>query len=150
MASDNILSNLFDVNPELRTALEWRHILSELVVSLSSFMGLDFEPVSWYVKDDKAGDLNSSNSVNIKAQVHVGLALQVCGVLCLDINFLDINFGEAVWASCDLLLFIASGHRLTSSHRKDLITLTYFDEQGWQNQGWTSDANYEWESHTDN
>ncbi|OKH52705.1 hypothetical protein NIES2101_13790 [Calothrix sp. HK-06] len=145
MASENILSNLFDVNPELRTASEWRHILSELVVSLSSFIGLDFEPVSWYVQDDKPGYSNSSNSVDIKAQVHTGLALQVCGVLCL-----DINFGEAVWASCDLLLFTASGHRLTSSHRKDLITLTYFDEQGWQNRGWTSDANYEWKSHTDN
>lgn len=137
------MNQLFDPNPGLRTADEWRGILSKLVTSLSSFLGLEFEATSWFVHDDRTGDLSSSNSVDIKANIPVSLSLQMYGVLCL-----TINFDEAVWVSCDLLLF-ASGHRLLGSQGMDLIEVTY-DERGWTNRGWIIDANYEWEAYSDN
>lgn len=138
------MNNLFNVNPAVRTADEWRKILFELVLSLSLFLNLEFEATSWFVNDDQPGYANSSNSVDIKAIVHSGLGIQVCGVLCL-----DINFGEAVWASCDLLMFTLGGKRLLGEHKKDLIVVTY-DDRGWNNWGWAVDGNFEWESYIDN
>jgi hypothetical protein len=145
------MSTLFDPNPGLRTEAEWRALLGGLVESLSQYTGIEFVPTSWFTADDTPGYASSSNCVNIRGTINRAMALDACGVVCV-----SINFGEAVWAFCDLLLFSAgqriygpvlSEHRLYGPTHGDLIVFD-FTENGWRNQGWTCDANKEWESYT--
>jgi hypothetical protein len=56
-----------------------------------------------------------------------------------------VNFGEAAWASSDLLLFSA-GQRVRGPEGADLAHLS-FDGIGWITHGWVADDHEEWESH---
>jgi hypothetical protein len=135
------VKRLFDPNPGLRSKVEWRRILSGLVETLSVFSRVEFEPTSWLIRDDDpAGNACICNCVNIRGSVNAALQLDACGVVCI-----TINLGEAVWASCDLLLF-ASGRRVCGPDKADLVFLSY-GEVGWVSKGWMVDENGEWESH---
>lgn len=134
------MPNLFDPNPGHRTEADWRDLLSELVSSLSQFSGIKFVPTSWYTRDDEPGHASSSNCVNIRGVVNATLRLEACGVVCI-----SINFGEAVWASADLLLF-SGGQRLIVPGGLEVVAMVYRLE-GWSSHGWVTDAYGEWESH---
>jgi hypothetical protein len=136
------MENLLDANPPLRSADQWNSILSALVASLSSSLGVAFQPSSWFVRDDIPGYASASNCVDVWATLSERLAVQICGVICV-----QVNFGEAVWVICDLLLF-ANGHRLRGPKSMDVIRLAYTG-QGWVLHGWGADDYGEWEGHTD-
>ena len=136
------MNSLWDKNPALRSSGEWRDLLTQLVSSLSSFLGVEFHPTSWFIHDDRAGFASSCNCVDITATLHEGLGLVVNGVIGI-----SINFGEAVWVSSDLLLFGAQ-RRLRGAHGTDFISLAY-TASGWNSSGWVMDDTGEWESHDD-
>ena len=135
------MRGLLDPNPTRRSEAEWRQLLSGLVASLSAFTGIRFEPTSWFVGDDRPGHACASNCVNVRGVVNPALRLDACGVICV-----TVNFGEAAWASCDLLLF-AAGRRVRGPGGLDIAFLPY-SENGWVSRGWVVDENGEWESHT--
>jgi hypothetical protein len=132
---------LFDPNPSLRTEADWRQLLAGLVESLSAFTGIRFEPTSWFVRNDLPGYASSCNCVDVRGSLGSALRIDACGVVCI-----TVNFGEAVWASCNLLLF-ADGCRVLGVDGLDLIFLPY-GEDGWTSQGWVGDEYGEWKSHT--
>lgn len=134
------MTDLFDPNPNLRSATEWRSHLSDLVVSLSKHTNINFNPTSWWIHDDCEGDLSSCNCVDIYGVVNTALQLEAYGVVCI-----SVNFGEAVWASADILLF-GNGHRIRGSNELDLVLYIY-QPNGWISKGWILDENYEWESY---
>ena len=135
------MSGFLDCNPALRTADEWRSILASLIESLSAHVGQPFRSTSWFVHDDRLASASSCNCVDIRATLSGPLALEVCGVVCI-----TVNFGETAWACCDLLLF-ASGRRFTGPKGMDLIALGY-DNERWVG-GWAVDEHGEWRGHTD-
>jgi hypothetical protein len=132
---------LLDPNPGFRSEAEWRQLLGGLVKSLSAFTGIAFEPTSWFVSDDRPGHACASNCVDVRGVVNPALRLDACGVVCV-----TVNFGEAAWASCDLLLFVA-GRRVRGPAGLDFVFLPY-TEAGWSSKGRVVDATGEWESHT--
>ncbi len=134
------MRSLFDPNPGHRTEADWRELLAGLVGSLSQFTGVRFAPTSWYTGDDQPGHRMSSNCVNARGGVNPALRLEACGVVCI-----TINFGEAAWASADVLLF-ASGRRVLGPGGLGLVSLVYHPA-GWVSQGWVADEYGEWESH---
>ncbi len=136
------MNSLFDTNPGLRSSDEWRDLLTQLVSSLSTYLGVQFHPTSWFVHDDLAGYASSCNCVDITAMLHQDLGLLVNGVICI-----TVNFGEAVWVSCDVLLFGAR-QRLRGPHGTDFIALAYTDS-GWSSSGWVVDDTGEWKSDDD-
>jgi hypothetical protein len=136
------MQKLLEITPALRTADEWRHLLGEVVDSLSSFLGVAFKSTSWFVHDDIPGYASSCNCVDVWATLSEGLSVHACGVVCL-----TLNFGEGAWLICDLILY-ASRRRLKGPPGMDLIRLSY-NEQGWVNHGWGADEYGEWEAHTD-
>lgn len=131
---------MLDPNPSLRSEAEWRLVLIGMVDALSAFSGIKFEPTSWSVGDDRPGFASACNCVNVRGSVNSALRLDACGVVCV-----TVNFGEAAWASCDLLLF-ASGQRVRGPEQADLVYLSYGDV-GWVSKGWMVDENEEWASH---
>jgi hypothetical protein len=135
------MRGLFDCNPVTRTADEWRALLGDLIDSLSVHLGRLCRPTSWFVHDDRPGYTNACNCVDFRAIINEALALEACGVVGV-----TVNFGEAAWASCDLLVF-ASGRRVKGPEGMDLVAVTY-DDAGWSG-GWVVDSNGEWVSHTD-
>jgi hypothetical protein len=135
------MSGLLDCNPALRTADDWRALLDGLLESLSAHVGRPFRATSWFVHDDRPGYASSCNCADIRATINETLSLEACGVVCV-----TVNFGEAAWACCDLLLF-ASGRRIRGPKGVDLVALSY-DGEGWVG-GWTVDANGEWEAHSE-
>ena len=135
------MRGLLDPNPPLRSEAEWRQLLGGLVESLVAFTGIRFEPTSWFVGDDRPGHSCASNCVNVRGAVNPALRLDACGVVCV-----TVSFGEAAWASCDLLLF-AGGRRVQAPGGLDIVFLS-FSEGGWASQGWVADEHGEWESHT--
>jgi hypothetical protein len=136
------MNALFEKTPKLRSSDEWRELLAKLVSSLSSFLGLNFRPTSWFVHDDRDGYASSCNCVDITAAIHKDLGLFANGVICI-----SVNFGEYVSVSCDLLLF-GNGHRLRGPHRTDFIAIAY-TEVGWKCASWVVDETAEWESDDD-
>lgn len=132
---------LLNPNPGPRSEAEWRRLLGGLVESLSAFTGIRLEPTSWVVEDDVPGYACACNCVNVRGVVNPVLRLDACGVLCI-----TVNFGEAAWASCDLLLF-AEGKRVRGPDQMDFVYLPY-RESGWSCQGWMVDDTGEWESHS--
>ncbi|MDI1431767.1 hypothetical protein [Polyangium sorediatum] len=135
------MQNLLDPNPRLRSEAEWRALLGGLVESLSAFTGLRFEPTSWFVSDDQPGHACASNCVNVCGVVSPALRLEVCGVVCV-----TVNFGESARASCDLLLFV-DGQRIRGPGALDFVFLPY-GEAGWSSRGWVQDETGEWEATT--
>jgi hypothetical protein len=135
------MSGLLDSNPALRTAEEWKALLASLVESLSAHVGRAFRATSWFVHDDRPGYASSCNCVDIRATVNEALALEACGVVCI-----MVNFQEAAWACCDLLLFAAC-RRIAGPQGMDWVALSY--ENGRWVGGWVVDANGEWQSHVD-
>jgi hypothetical protein len=133
------VADLLDPNPGLRTEAEWRELLGGLVTSLSRFCGIEFTPTSWYTGDDKPGYASSCNCVNVRGVVNAALRLEACGVVCI-----SVNFGEAAWASADVLLF--SGGERVLGPRGSLVLLVY-EPTGWVSRGWVIDDYGEWESH---
>src|SRR5262249_6513689 len=99
-----------------------------------------FEPTSWFVRDDRPGFACACNCVNVRGAINPALRLDACGVVCV-----TVNFGEAAWASCDLLLF-SGGRRV---HGPDGLAFVFlpFREAGWSSRGWVVDDTGEWESH---
>ena len=134
------MRGLLDPNPGFRGEAEWRRLLGGLVESLSAFAGVRFEPTSWFVGDDQPGHASTCNCVNVRGLVNIALRLEACGVVCV-----TVNFGEAAWASCDLLLF-ADGWRARGPSGLDFVLLAY-SEAGWSSRGWVLDDTGEWESH---
>lgn len=132
---------ILDPNPRLRSAAEWRQILSELVDALSSRTGIDLQPTSWRVEDDRPGFASASSSVDVRGTINPALRLDACGVVCV-----TVNFGEAAWVSCDLLFFYA-GRRVRGPEGGDFVYVPY-SEVGWGDGRWMVDENGEWESHT--
>jgi len=132
---------LFDPDRVLRSEAEWRLLLGGLVESLSAFTGVRFEPTSWFVGDDRPDYACATNRVDIRGSVNPTLRLDACGVVCV-----TVNFGEAAWASCDLLLFV-SGRRVRGPGGPDFVLLLC-SEAGWLSRGWMLDDTGEWESHT--
>ncbi len=135
------MSGLLDCNPALRTADEWHALLSGLIDSLSVHLGRVCRPTSWFIHDDRPGYASASNCVDFQVILNEALSLKACGVACV-----TVNFGEAAWAGCNLLLF-ASGQRILGPKGMDLVALRY-DDARWSG-GWVIDENGEWESHTD-
>ncbi|APR81065.1 Hypothetical protein A7982_06412 [Minicystis rosea] len=129
------------LDPNLRSAVEWQQALGVLIDALSTSTGIAFQPTSWLVEDDQPGFSCACNCVNLRGTINPALQLDACGVLCV-----TINFGEAAWASCDLLLF-AAGRRVRGPDGADIIHFSYRDV-GWVDNGWIADDNQEWESHT--
>ena len=109
--------------------------------SLSASTGVELQPTSWVVEDDQPGFACACNCVNVRGSVDAALQLGACGVVCV-----TVNFGEAAWASSDLLLF-AAGQRVRGPDGADFVHLSYSDG-GWVNHGWVTDDHEEWESHT--
>jgi hypothetical protein len=136
------MHSLLEASPPLRTADEWRRLLSDLVTSLSSFLGLRFQPTSWFVHDDVPGHASCCNCVDVWGALSEGLSVQVGGVICV-----TVNFGEAAWGTCDLLLF-AGGRRLCGPEGADLIRLSY-NQRGWVIHGWCADDYGEWQAHNE-
>lgn len=134
------MHGLLDPNPGPRSEAEWRLLLVGLVESLSAFTGIRFEATSWFVRDDTAGHASASNCVDVRGVVNAALRLTACGVVCV-----TVNFGEAAWASCDLLLF-ADGRRVPGPDGRTFLFLSY-GEAGWSNQGWVGDDTGEWGPH---
>lgn len=135
------MKRVLDVNPGLRSEAEWREILAGLVESLSAFTGVRLAATSWLVEGDWPGHASACNCVNVRGTLHPALRLDVCGAVCV-----TVNFGEAAWASCDLLLF-AGGRRVRGREGADIHFLSYVDT-GWTSHGWVADDNGEWESHS--
>jgi hypothetical protein len=115
-------------------------LLGELVASLSTFLGVQFEPTSWFIHDDQPGHASACNCVDVRGIVSPAFQLYACGVICI-----SINFGEAAWVNCDLLLF-AGGSRVRGLQGHDLLVLPY-SETGWSEAQWVSDETGEWQSH---
>lgn len=132
---------LLDPNPGHRSTTEWQQELTDLVDALSAFTGIGFRPTSWVVEDDRPGFACACNCVDVRGAVNAALQLEVCGVICV-----TVNFGEEAWASSDLLLF-AAGRRVRGPGGTDLLHFSYTSE-GWVCRGWMIDDNSEWESHT--
>jgi len=132
---------ILDPNPGLRSVRQWQELLGGLVASLSACIGIDLTPTSWVVRDDEPDHACACNCVNVRGVVHAALRLEVCGAVCV-----TVNFGEAAWASCDLLLF-AAGQRARGPGGLDIVFLQ-FSAAGWAGEGWVVDENGEWESHT--
>jgi hypothetical protein len=82
----------------------------------------------------------SCNCVNIRGVVNSALRLEACGVVCI-----TVNFGEAVWASADVLLY-SSGKRVFGPDRKEIVSLLY-RPNGWVSQGWMNGECGEWEDY---
>jgi hypothetical protein len=135
------VQRLLDPNAGLRTAVQWRQLLSGLVESLSTFTCVELRPTSWVVSDDRTGYASACNCVNVRGTVNSALRLDACGTVCV-----TVNFGEEVWASCDLLLF-AAGQRVRGPAGLDIVFLS-FGTDGWDSKGWVMDENGEWEAHT--
>lgn len=135
------MRGLLDPNPRPRSGAEWRQLLGGLVESLSGFTGIRFEPTSWFVGDDRPGYACACNCVDVRGVINPALRLEACGVVCV-----TVNFGDAAWAACDLLLFVG-GRRVCGPGGLGLVFLPY-GEEGWSSQGWVIDENGEWESHT--
>lgn len=136
------VSDLFDINPQARTQEQWRELLVDLVSSLSSFTGYRFTPVSWGVQDDQPGHAFACNCVDVVGSINEVIDLQACGVICI-----TVNFGEAVWASCDLLLF-SNNQRIKGKEGMDVL-LFRCEPEGWVYHGWVKDEYGEWEAHLD-
>ena|ERR1022692_2104101 len=115
------MQELFDSNADLRSEAEWRRLLSTLVDSLSQFTGVQFQATSWFTQDDKPGYASSCNTANIRGEINSSLPIDGCGVVSI-----CINFKEAVWVSCRLLLF-SVGQRIGG---EELMSLSY-TEEGW-------------------
>jgi hypothetical protein len=122
------MSQLLDPNPGFRSEADWRQLLRALVESLSLFTGIRFKPTSWLVRDDVPVYASVCNCVDVRGVVNPAFRLDACGVVCI-----TVNVGEAVWASCDLLVF-ASGQRVRGSDGEDFVCLSYSDE-GWSSLG---------------
>ena len=137
---DSEMCGLFDAGTRSRTEAEWRDLLTNLVESLSAYTKIHFTPTSWFASDDKPDSASACNCVDVQGVVNESLALTACGVVCV-----TVNFDEAVWVSCDLLLF-SGDQRTRPSAGRDVILLK-FGEAGWTSLGWTTDFNGEWESH---
>jgi hypothetical protein len=135
------MSHPLDPNPGLRSAADWRRLLIQLVESLSVFTKIRFEPTSWFVRDDLPGYASSCNCVDVRGVVNPVFRLDACGVVCI-----TVNFGEAAWASCDLLL-IANGQRVCGPDAAGYLFLSY-SKDGWLSPTWMCDDTGEWESHT--
>lgn len=134
---------LLDPNAGYRSEAEWRRLLSDLIASLSAFSGIQFEPTSWFVRDDQPGYASACNCVDVRGVVSPVFRLDACGVVCV-----TINFGEAAWVTCNLLLF-SCGSRVRVSEGGDLMVLPYTNA-GWSDPEWAPDLTGEWESHTSN
>ena len=130
----------FDPNPGHRTESEWRQLLTELLNSLCAFTEIKFAPISWFI-EDQSGYASAGGCIDIRGTVNSVLHIEACGVLSA-----SVNFGEAAWVLCDLLLF-TDGKRLLGPNQCDLVSLRYTAE-GWVNHGWVGDEYHEWESHT--
>ena len=133
------MRGVFDPNPGHRTVAEWRRLLGELVGSLCTYTGIQFTPTSWFV-EDQTGYASANGCVDIRGEVSSALRLSACGVVSV-----SVNFGEAAWASCNLLLF-SDGRRLLGPKRCELVSIAYTPE-GWSSQGWVGDVYGEWESY---
>ena len=129
----------FDPNPGHRTETEWQCLLHRLVEELSAYAAVPFMPTSNFV-DDTPGHASASGCVDVRGTVSAALRLDVCGVVCV-----SVNFGEAAWASCNLLLF-SGGRRVFGPDGLGLVSLAYTPE-GWSSRGWVADDYGEWESH---
>jgi hypothetical protein len=130
----------FGPNPGHRTEAEWRHLLSELVKSLSAHTGIRLVPTSWFV-DDQPGYASAGGCADVRGVVNAALRLEACGVVCV-----SVNFGEPAWASADILLF-SGGRRVVGPGGLVLVSLV-FRLDGWSSQGWVADEYGEWESHS--
>jgi hypothetical protein len=135
------MRHLLDPSPRLRSEHEWRRLLGGLVESLSASTGIRFEPTSWFVRDDPPGHASVCNCVDVRSVVNVALGLDACGVVCV-----TVNFGEAAWVTCDLLLF-AGGNRVRGPDGLDYAFCSC-SEDGWSSPRWVLDDTGEWESHT--
>lgn len=135
------MSTLLDPNPPRRSAAEWRPLLAALVESLSTHVGVAFRETSSFIRDDQPGHASACNCIDIRGTISAAMGLDACGVVCV-----TVNFGEAAWAGCELLMF-AAGRRLTGPAGTDVVSLGY-DGKRWAG-GWWADENGEWESHTD-
>lgn len=133
-------SDVFDTNPGDRTESEWRAILTDLIASLSQFLGIDFLPTSWFAFDDTPGAASGGSCVNVRGVSNAPLQLAMCGVVCI-----NVNFGEAAWAGADLLLF-NGGRRQLGPNGSDLLALEY-TANGWSSRGWVEDEYGEWKMH---
>lgn len=123
----------------VRREADWRAILTELTASLSKFIGVALEPVSWYTGDDDPG-CASSNCVNVRGTVNQAFALDACGVVCI-----SCNFGATPHASADLLLF-SGGRRILGPGGADILFFNYH-KSGWTAGDWRFGECGEWDSH---
>ena len=137
------MSNLFNTDPLMRTQEQWRALLIDLVTSFSSFIGYRFIPVSWFVEDDQPSHASTCNCVDDIGSIDDLIDLQACGTICI-----SINYGEAVWVICDLLLF-SKNQRIKGKKGMEVLTFRYGPE-GWVYHGWVNDEYGEWEAHIDN
>ena len=132
------MRDLFDIDPGPRTEAEWRGLLGGLVASLSAFAGVEFAVTSWFVGDDRPDAAMASNCVRVRGVVNAALGIEACAVVCV-----TVNFGEAAWASADVLLF-SGGRRVPGPGGADAPLLLEYGPAGWVSRGWVAGELGEW------
>jgi hypothetical protein len=140
------LQELFDPRPPLRTAEQWRVILTEAVRALEDHLGVTGRITNSSTKDDKPGSLSLHNLVDVLFETGPQLGYDLCGVVGC-----RVNVGKGVSLDGDFLAF-AQGIRVPQ-HRHERLTYVFDpkapDPNQWSCLGWKPDESGAWSSTKD-
>ncbi|VAW82355.1 hypothetical protein MNBD_GAMMA12-958 [hydrothermal vent metagenome] len=119
------MNNIYDAKFTIKEKREWEKILDDFLNELSNHLGMNLEKRSYFIEEQVEGEASFGCHVDFRGTISTSLQLELCGILCL-----GINWNERAHVGT-YLLYYHEGIRLAPNADDESVSYIPRENDGW-------------------